>query len=587
MDRINELVKILKKASDIYYNTSRKILSDSEYDELKDELRKLDPTNKYLSEVGYKVKGNKIKLPYISGSLNKIKDIDKWTRTYKGPYVISDKLDGTSGILEIKNKKYILYKRGDGIYGSEISELIEYLRLPNIKLLDNMVIRGELMISRNDFNKIDMANARSAVNGLVNSKIINKSVAKITHFIAHSIQYPYMTACKQIDKLVELGFETPYAVIQDNLSNLEDLLNKRRIISSYDIDGLVISDCSDIYMPNELYPSHSFAFKTINEILDAKVENVIWTASKDKYLKPVITINPIIIGGVTITNVTAFNAKFVIDNGIGRGAIVQITRGGDVIPHILSVKKSVKPDLPSVPYAWNSTGVDLISEEDNIESLTAKILYFFKTIGVKNLGDKIINKFIEYGYDDIFKILNAKKSDILQINGIGEKLINKIFINIKDSLYEIERHKLMAASGIFGRGFGIKKLELINSNINNNNIEELYDVITNLKGFSESTAQKFTDNYADYIEFENKIKSIYDINFIKKNKYRIVVFTGFRDAELKKYAENYGDKIVDNLTKLTDLLVYSNNTSKLDRAKQLGIKTMSVDEYKKYLNYKT
>lgn len=585
-----ELEKILREASEIYYNTGKKIISDEEFDELKEKLSKIDPNNKFLKEVGAKVRGKKVKLPYVSGSLNKIKNISKWMNDYIGPYLVTDKLDGTSGIVEIKNDRYYLYKRGDGIYGTDISHILEYIKLPKItNENNNIVIRGELMISKKDFETLDMSNARSAVNGLVNSKTINKTVAKITHFIAHSIQYPQMKACDQITKLVELGYETPYSVVMNTLDNLENLLDTRRKLSSYEIDGLVITDCSKIYISNELFPSHSFAFKTINEIVTANVEKVLWTASKNKYLKPVIVIEPIIINGTTITNITAFNAKYIIDNGIGKGSVVEIIKAGDVIPHILSVKKSVSPDLPQIPYTWNDSHVDLISIDENTESITAKILYFFKTIGVKNLGEKLIEKLVENDYDDILKILKAKKKKLIEIEGIGEKLVDKIYQNIEDNLKEIERFKLMTATGIFGRNFGIKKLELILNeypNIDTMSQNELIDVISNLKGFSLNSAKQFAENLSEYLHFENKLINMYDIKFKNINNNsskRNVVFTGFRDQKLKEYVETIGDIVTDNITKKTDLVVYNDETNKLKKAKEMNIQIMTLDEYKKSL----
>lgn len=585
MNRIDELEKILRNASDAYYNRDTNIMTDEEFDTLKDELQKLDPNNKFLKEVGSKTNQRKIKLPFVSGSLNKIKDVTKWIKEYAGPYLISDKLDGTSGIIEIKNKKYNLYKRGDGIYGSDITHLIKYLKLPKItNENNNVVIRGELMISRKDFLKIDMKNARNAVNGLVNSKTINETVAKYAHFIAHSIQYPHMTACDQLSKLVELGYETPYSVVQDDINNLETLLDIRRKISSYDIDGLVVTDCSDIYISNELYPKYSFAFKTINEIVEAQVEDVIWTASKNKYLKPVIIIKPITIGGITITNATAFNGKFIVDNGIGPGAIVEIIRGGDVIPHILNVKKRVSPKLPTIAYKWNDTNVDMIALNDNVESITAKILYFFKTLNIKYIGEGIIIKMVENNYNNVLEILSEDPIVFANIEGIGEKMIKKIFDNIKKKLLNVERYELMAATGIFGRGFGIKKLELILSeyeDIDKYSYNEIIDGVSNIKGFSVTTAKQFAENFQEFKDFENELKKIINVKYNKKKILRNVVFTGFRDEKLKQLAESKGDNVSYTITKNINLVVYVGETTKLKKARDLGIKTIELEKYKK------
>ena len=127
-------------------------------------------------------------------------------KKYPGPYTLSDKLDGVSALLVKKDDKLNLYTRGNGSEGQNISYLIKYVLPKNFKITNienNMAVRGELIISKNDFEKVSdkYSNARNAVAGLVNAKNFSKELAKITKFIAYSIVYPEYKQEDQMKKL--------------------------------------------------------------------------------------------------------------------------------------------------------------------------------------------------------------------------------------------------------------------------------------------------------------------------------------------------------------------------------------------------
>jgi len=129
---IKELEKIISKASELYYGNDTPIISDYIYDLLIDELESRDNTNPALTNIGFKGKCDKVKLPYFMGSMNKIKTkdaINTWISKYNSndSFVISDKLDGIS-VLYTNNT---MYTRGNGEYGRDISALIPYLNLPS------------------------------------------------------------------------------------------------------------------------------------------------------------------------------------------------------------------------------------------------------------------------------------------------------------------------------------------------------------------------------------------------------------------------------------------------------------------------
>ncbi len=336
----------------------------------------------------------------------------------------------------------------------------------------------------------------------------------------------------------------------------------------------------------------------------------------DGYLKPKVQINPINLVGVTINYATAFHAKFVEENKLGPGSIIKIIRSGDVIPHIMEVIKpstSNKPKMPDTEYIWDKNHVNIIVKNINkseyLNTIKAKKMdYFFSVLDVKNISLGILTKLVDNGYDNIIDILSADKKELEKIDGIGKKLIEKIFDNIDEVMDNLSLEKLMAGSHVFGTGIGERKIKLIIKEIPNilniKDKKELKELILKIDGFSDISADKFVNNLDKFKVFYKELKEIYDIDYIeeklnKTNAKEItkdksknifdnmkIVFTGFRDKELQDNIENMGGKVSTSVSSKTNLVIYAdneNNSSKLEKAKQLEIKILSKSEFiKKY-----
>jgi DNA ligase (NAD+) len=622
---IDELVSLLRKLSDAYYNTGNSLVDDDTFDIIKDILHKRDPQNNFLLEVGAPIKGekNKVDLPYPMGSLSKIKesdDLEKWTEKHGGPYVVSDKMDGASAQIYKNNSgKMFMYSRGDGFKGQDISHLLSVINISkniSTKMPNGTSVRGELIISKEDFEKLkDKENARNTVAGLVNSKTVDKTIAKMTKFIAYSILNPRYKQSEQMEKMIKWGFDVVNYITVDELSKdrLSKYLKIRKSDNIYDIDGIVCVDDSKAYIHSGGFPTYAFAFKmiTADQMTNATVVEVNWEPSMDGYLKPTIKIKPVKLVGTTITYATAHNAKFVFDNVIGPGAVIKIIRSGDVIPYIMSVEKistSGKPQMPTIPYKWNDTEVDIIATEiegvvkDKIN--TQILTHFFKTMEIKYISSGILSKFVENGYNTVIKILNADIDDLVEIHGVGDKMVVKIFDEIKTRLKEADLSKIMAASRKFGRGMGERKIREITTmypNImsvnwdNNTMIEKILEV----SGFSDKLANKFVDNLQKFKIFFKEIEKIYDLSHMKKTATQPkkrekklegekIVFTGFRDKEFEKFIVENGGKVSTSVSSNTTILIHADgadtSSSKFTKAKELKITIMDKSEfYKKYM----
>lgn len=572
------------------------------------------------SEIGAVPSGNKDPLPYYLGSLDKIKgenakdDLIRFLKNFPGEKVIEDKIDGNSGLYIVRyiNGTLIrrLYTRGNGYIGTDISHLLNYIRIPIPEF--DIVVRGELVIPLNDFNKINIdnefKNARNAGSGVVNSKEVNEELAKHMKFFAYNIlDWPYdkINQEQQLKFLEALGFDLPwYVVVKDvNIQKLEKFLEKRRNEAPYDIDGIVVGDNAKFYPIEEgKNPKHMIAFK-MDVSMITTVKEVVWKPSKDGILKPVVIYDPVDMSGVTMTRASGKNAKFIVGNGVGPGAKILITRAGDVIPDILEViEPSTELQLPTEKYTWNENEVEFIlqNSEDNDTVKKGRIEYFMTQLDIKNVGPGRIALLFDNGYDTIYKILSASIEDFAQIEGLGKKSGKQIYDNIHNVIESAPLPNLMAASGVFGPGFGAKRFETI-LNVYPDILEratlktsELTALIRFVPGF-DKISENIAEGLPKFIQWLKEhpmiiVESIepsfigqeVDANYIPMNDIK-VVFTGFRSSELEDKVKQRGGIVSSSVSKTTTYLVAKDPNDlkgKGEKAQQLGIPIISVEKFK-------
>ena len=622
-----ELELIIKYANDKFFNTNKPVMTDSVYDILIDFLKKKFPKSLVLKNIGAKIKSkNKVKLDYWLGSMDKIKpgtkDLEKWLNIYKNKYILSDKLDGISALLVYRtNGNMNMYTRGTASEGLDITLLLKYLNLPSFETIKkeskykadkkNILIafRGELILEKNVFNEKwsqIMKNGRNTVAGLVNSKNINPNLAIDTKFVVYEIVDPILLPEDQLKISKKLGFDTvDYKIVSDiNDNSLSEYLKKRRSESKYIIDGIIVTN-NELYQRNtKSNPEYSFAFKDVleDQISDATIIDIEWNVSKDGLIKPILILNPVDIGGVTITRVTGHNAKNIVDNKLGKGAIIKLIRSGDVIPYIKQVIKPAKKiEMPSIEWSWNSTNVDIISKELNSKEILIKnIYYFFSTLDTKGLGEKIVEKLVNSGFDSVLKILKAKEKDFINVEGFKEKSSSNLVQAIKKATTNIKLSTLIASTNKLGAGIGEERIKTILDkypNLLNDYIKwshtEFINKLKELNGWEDKTSTLVVNNFNNFINFYNEIKDYITIEETKKTKIinneytnKIIVISGFRDAELQMFLEKSGAKITNSISKNTDLLIIKDidtlvsKTGKVKKALEIGIEIIIKNKIK-------
>jgi DNA ligase (NAD+) len=620
---LEEVANVIQKANQKYYNGDTPMFSDQIFDVIKEYLASIDPNHPVLTNIGASVtKENKVTLPFHMGSLDKIKNDEKailnWKDKFDGTYVVSDKLDGNSGLLVYSNGELRLYTRGDGKKGQNITHLLPFLKSKITNQLfephgHEIAVRGELIISKVDFASITNkgANARNTVAGLLNSKIPDLEVAALTSFVAYEVISPVQTPTEQLKFIKNvLKLDCVYSFLlsttEFNIERLSKELIVRRVKSAYEIDGIVVTH-NGVHKRVDGNPDFAFAFKSIltMEKAEVTVTKVDWNMSKDGIYVPVVHFTPVALDGVVISKAHGFNGKYINDNVIGPGAVILIMRSGAVIPYIVeTIVKATLPQMPDAPFIWSKTNVEILVDIHTINDSNSSILqlkniqYFFDTIDVRGLSTGILAKIYEKGFTKVGQILNITEEQLLIVDGFKKTLASKIFLSIQERKSKLDPYLIMDASNTLGRGVGYKKVKLICDAFPDillkRNIPTLSELIT-LKGVEKTTANLFISNLPNLYKFldDNSIdiltssssmnKNVPSISpsSIKKVQDKIYVFSGVRDKQLEDIIVSNGGKIGMSVSSKTSFVVVKSldtESSKIQKAKMLQVPLVTIED---------
>jgi NAD-dependent DNA ligase len=603
MAKLQAYKELKNKADDAYFNSGNPIMSDEAYDGLCNQLNTFNLEE--LKDVGCLPKNGKIKLPVYMGSLTKHNDnktiknfLDKFDHT---EYLVQEKLDGVSCLYAYYCETTPrLFTRGNGTIGTDITHLITCgLKLPIVKVSENFMIRGELIMSKATFKDkyaSTFKNIRNMISGQISTKIPESSIIKDIDFVAYEliIEKKFQKSIlKQYQFLKELDFKVVYhrvfssSLIEQQI--LMDYLKRRKNKGEYEIDGLVISTLQKYVRNDSDNPKYSFAFKIQGDTAEVQVKEVKWNLSKSGKYKPQIFIEPVRLCGVTISSLTGFNAKYVVDNGIVEGTTLLITRSGDVIPHIITVlNNDEKNKTVTLPPNSKWRSVDLYHNFDQTpdEVIIKQMVYFFTSLKCLNCKDKTIIKIYQSGYKTIESIIEAKPEDLSLC--LGQKVATKLLLSIKNNIKAATIHELMAALNCFGEGIGLKKIQNIDINNPERNVPGLSATTINTKILPvwelSLNRVKNIKKLVGIQDAENQWSKEPEADKSKNNGYspftnKIFVFTGFRDAALEKQISNLGGRVSSAISnKTTDLVVADSTTlnsmkssTKLIKAKTLGI----------------
>ena len=364
------------------------------------------------------------------------------------------------------------------------------------------------------------------------------------------------------------------------------------------MDGLIITQ-DKIFERISGNPKHAWAFKVVtdDQIAQTVVEEVIWSPSKDGYLKPKIRVKPVNLCGATITYVTVHNEAYRRNNGIDVGAIVEIIRSGDVIPKVHSVVTPVEIHDPPEQYDVELKGVDYIlkNPNDNMTVRLKMIHAFFVNIGVVGLGRGNVQRIMNAGFNTVHTILNMTFQDFMTVEGFKEKTSTKIYNSIRNCIIKCPLPELLVATNILGRGMGLSRVTAIleaypNILISTDDFDDKIKKIAALSGFKDKTANLFVPHIDEFVTFMELINQKSKLRFVKHTNINMahplygkkVVITGFRDKKLEEQFKTFGIIISNSVNSKTHLVLVKNknqDTTKAIKALELKLPVLTLKEF--------
>ena len=629
------------------YRKGEPLISDNEYDVLVAELKLIDPENDWFKHIepAFVSASRKRKLPIPMRSLNKIKSIGELTKWKQSlglhgatGIVVMPKFDGVS--LLVDEFDQIAYSRGgEENEGQDCSGHYKMLNLsqPNKKI---HYTYGEFMISRDSW-KENFYGKRSPLSGDIYKSprntaagMLNRDVAmddiKYATFFRYgidegSIDYNEYERFSQIifDICQHYNQEHEYKVC--SLGELTEELLKSWFVEwnqKYPIDGVVIY-LDSIYMWKQMgrhqttgNPLYAIAYKhpDFTESFETTVKSVNWAISKSGALKPVVNIEAVDTGDCNMENPTGYNAGWINDNSIAKGAKILVTRSGGVIPKIISVLSPASDEecyslwdtVAVCPHcgcttSWNSNYIELMCTNPNCSGIKlAKAIHFYNTCGAENMGDEILSKIFNAGFDSIPKMLTASPYELMDIEGFAEGITNIVHQNNKRILQGLELPVFMHASDCF-EGIGKIKAQKLLDEMSDQTLQEFYNMSyvpmdAQSKEFLQldKTHQSFELGITKFFDFvkDTGIPIIAPVRHIdnKDGKFfeKTICVSGFRDSSIEKFIQMEGGKISSSVSKKTWCLIVqdkSATSSKISKAQELGTQIMSKDEFlEKFMN---
>lgn len=644
---MKQLVEQLNNASQAYYNGEAELMSDYEWDSKFDQLKLLEdetgivlpdsPTNK-VSEDSISGKKEPHEFPALSLAKTKsVADLEKWASNK--PIWISWKLDGLTLVATYDAGKLTkIVTRGDGHIGTNITHLAPAIKgvLPKISEKGHLVIRGEAVISYEDFNNFlletesDYANPRNLASGSLTLKDVDEVKLRHIQWIPFTLVYSdqeILSWGQRMDYLEKLGFQTvehrfienPTSVnIQEKIDEFTQKVTHKK--QPFPVDGLVITYDDTQYASTGSVTGHhatraGYAFKWQDEYAETVLDHIEWSCAAST-ISPVAVFQPVELEGTTVQRASLCNISECERLGIGdAGTKLQVIKANKIIPKVIKITEKV--GVLNIPDKCPVCGAEahVVLSESGTKKLhcsnadcTAKQLKKFARfvskdgINIDGISEQTVSTFINHGwirdYADFYHLKDFAYQ-ITSLDGFGKKSVSKLLESIEKSRNTDSRHLLYALS-IPLCGFDVAKRLL-----SKYTFKELMetaktslfdDVFASIDGIGPEKSARFVNWFKDdknYHKVSNLLKEL-DVKEVEvaevgtKCAGQTFVITGdvyhYKNRnELKAYIESQGGKVTGSVSKSTTYLINNDaesQSSKNKKAHQLGISIITEEQFR-------
>lgn len=648
-ERIRELTRILNHANYRYYVLDNPEMLDFEYDRLLRELENLEaeypmyaqpdsPTKRVGGEALSAFQKLTHPVPLMSlQDVFSLEELEEFLAKINSDlpdteFTVEPKVDGLSVALEYVDGVFLRgATRGDGTVGEDVTENLKTIRSIPMKL-DNaphrLIVRGEVFMPKKSFEKLNtqqetlgkplFANPRNAAAGSLRQLDPKIAAARGLDILVFNVQLAdditFKTHAESLDYLKKLKFKViPYA----KLADIEDIkreilaINDNRESLSCDIDGAVVKvnslACRERLGSTAKFPRWAAAYKYPPEIKPTVVEDIVVQVGRTGVLTPKAVVRPVRLAGTTVTNATLHNQDFITERDIRIGDTVMIRKAGEIIPEILEVDFTKRPQISKryeLPRFCPVCGASTQKDADGAflrctgaecpAQLSRNIAHFVSrdAMDIEGLGESIVESLIERNLihspaDIYFLTLEQLKSLWQKGEVAAKKLISAIEASKQQDLsrliYALGIRQVGAKTGkTLAKTFG--SLDMLMQA----NLDELKDVPDIGDITAESIVQWFAQeqsvNMIDKlriagVNFESKV-AITDTRFAGKTFVLTGALTKFTREEATEKIELLGGKVSGSVSKKTTYVVAGENAgSKARKAQELSIPILSEETF--------
>ena len=650
---INELIDKINYHNEKYYNEDSPEISDMEYDNLVKELIKLEeqypqfkkidsPTNRVGGKALEKFNQITHKIPMLSlsnaYSESDLKDFDKRVKDMVNgdvEYVVEFKIDGLSVGLTYNNEEFKYgATRGNGIVGEDITQNLMTIKSIPLKIKDGeeIVVRGEVYISKENFNKVNekqeeqglqiFANPRNLAAGSLrqlDSKLTAKRPLDIFIFnLEHAQNHNFKSHSESLEFLKDLGFSVSpnYKVcksIEEVIAHIEYWTENRSTLG-FEIDGMVIKvnnlEQREAMGYTAKSPRWAIAYKFPAEKKKTKIIDIIVEVGRTGTITPTAVLEPVRLAGTSVSRATLHNEDYIREKDIKINDTVIVQKAGDIIPQVLEVVKEerngdeVDFNMPNICPVCSEPTVRLEGEAAvkciNIScpaQIRRGIIHFAsrEAMNIDGLGESIITLLLnENIIKDISDLYTINKEDIVSLERMGEKSATNL-INAINKSKENDLWRLINGLGI--KFIGTKGAKILANSFKD--IDKIMDAtsseLVNLEEFGETMA----NSVVQFFKEEKNIKVIEKLKECGLNTKAIenendninkvfegmkIVLTGtlptLKRNDAKEMIESRGGKATSSVSKSTSFVLAGEEAgSKLTKANELGIKVIDEDTF--------
>lgn len=627
LDKIDE-------CDNAYYNNNTPLISDCDYDHLKDSIKNLPPQkikklvdriSATLARVGAPPpkdsKWEKVRHVVPMSSLNKETNPEElkewWESCNKPELLVTEKLDGLSVGLEYRNGEFVLgYTRGDGEIGEDITRNVKRMKgvplfLPAAYSNFSGHIRGEMILLHSMMKQHfpEMSNPRNAASGI--AKRLDGKGCEYLSIMVYTIDgKDVSTEVQTFQALQHMGFDVPWyagpVTYNNTVSIWNNYMDSKRNELDYDIDGLVIriNNISDQLslgkVNNRPKGAVAFKFKAFGQ--KTIVRNIISQVGDTGVITPVAEFDEVVLLGAKIKRASLYNFSNIKNLGIDIGAEVMVKRANDVIPNLEYVI-SPTGTIFETPLHCPSCGLPTIQKGEyvfclNKDSCAPQIIgrlnKWISELNIMEWGEKVLQKLIDAKLvNDVADLYKLSVSQITELDRMGEKSAENLIAEL-DKFREIPLENLIGGLAISGIATSTVK-QIMSAGYTT--LESIFDLdvrkLESIDGFGKIKAESFVvglkqnkQRLHNILDAGVKIKAKAQGPFTGKS----FCFTGSMNtprAQLIRLVEDNGGQVKDSVVKgLTYLVISdpSSTSSKAVAARKNGITLISEDQFKLMIN---